>query len=213
MTAAPVPGWLADLPAHAAREGGFFAGFGPIEGRHSAVLLLFGPHTGGGEDVVLTERSATLRQHAGQVSFPGGTVDAGDADDADTALREAWEETGLERSAVEVIGTLPAIPLSVTGFRVVPVAAWWPDPHPLGVRDPAEVARVERVSLAALADPAHRFTATHPRRGFAAPAFEIDGLYVWGFTAIVLDALLHLSGYERPWDTDDRRQVPDRFLR
>lgn len=209
---APQPAWLHDLDRRA-HETSFAAHLPKAAGRRSAVLMLFGPADGGGEDIVLTERSLTLRKHAGQVSFPGGGADLGDATLVDTALREAHEEIGLSREGVEVVGELPVLPLSVTGFEVTPVAAWWRTPTPIGVVDPAEVARVERVRLADLVDPAHRFSSVHPARSFDAPAFEVDGLYIWGFTAILLDATLRLAGLERPWDRDDRRPVPDRYWR
>jgi len=68
------------------------------------------------------------------------------------------------------------------------------------------------VRVSDLVDPANRHTATHPR-GFAGPAFTVDGLYVWGFTAFLLDAVLTAAELTRAWNTDDRRQVPQRFLR
>ena len=215
MTAAesaPEPVWLRNLDRRA-HESDFATSLPPASGRASAVLMLFGPRVGGGEDVVLTERAATLRKHAGQVSFPGGGAEPGDASLVGTALREAQEEIGLAPDGVSVIGELPALPLTVTGFRVTPVAAWWERPSPVGVVDAAEVARVARVALADLVDPANRFTAIHPRGAFDAPAFEVDGLYIWGFTAILLDATLQLAGLDRPWDKDDRRPIPDRYWR
>ncbi|KNX36105.1 NUDIX hydrolase [Luteipulveratus halotolerans] len=185
---------------------------GLAHGRQSAVLMLFGPSDDGGQDVVLTERAATLRKHAGQVSFPGGTIDDTDDGPVEAALREAREEIGLDTDGVEVVGQLPRLPLSVTGFSVTPVLAWWPRPSSILAVDPAEVARVVRVPLEALLDPAHRFTATHPSRAFAAPAFEVDGLYIWGFTAIVLSETFDLAGLTRPWDEHDERVVPERFM-
>ena len=196
-----------------AHESSFVTQLPPTTGRASAVLMLFGPADDGGEDVVLTERALTLRKHAGQVSFPGGGADPGDATLVDTALREAREEIGLSTDGVQVVGELPVLPLSVTGFRVTPVAAWWRNPSPIRVVDPAEVARVARVPLVDLVDPANRFSSVHPARSFDAPAFEVDGLYIWGFTAMVLDATLRLAGLERPWDRDDKRPVPDRYWR
>lgn len=208
----PVPSWLMGIEERAAGRMPTFPAGEDGEGRRSAVLMLFGPHAGGGEDVVLTQRADTLRQHAGQVSFPGGGVDPRDASPQETALREAHEEIGLDPAGVRVLGTLPSLPLSVTGFHVTPVVAWWESPSPVLAAE-AEVARVERVSIADLMDPANRFTAIAPARRFAAPAFEVDGLYIWGFTAIVLDALLTLTGHTLAWDEGDERVVPERYRR
>lgn len=222
-TGAPQPQWLSTLAQAAHHDDSFFHGFESPQGRASAVLMLFGPlgplgplgptPNSAGEFVVLTERAATLRKHASQVSFPGGTADEGDNGPVGTAMREANEEIGLDTRGVEVIDTLPAIPLSVTGYRVDPVLAWWPSPTPVDVVDPAEVARVAKVAVSDLVDPANRHTAIHPYRAFAAPAFEVDGLYIWGFTAIVLDAILTLGGQTKEWDADDRRPVPEQFWR
>lgn len=188
-------------------------------GQASAVLMLFLPADGGptgapsgGARVVLTERALTLRKHPGQVSFPGGRIDPGDRGPVEAALREAHEEVGVLPSTVQVEGTLPQLPLSVTGFTVTPVLGWWPEPGPLGVVDPAEVERVMVVDVDELTEPRNRFMAVHPAREFAAPAFEVGDVYVWGFTAILLSEFFDLAGLTRPWDTADRRPVPERFL-
>lgn len=102
--------------------------------------------------VLLTERTTNLSTHSGQVAFPGGRADPGDADAAATALREAWEEVGLEPDRVEVLGTLPVYS-TVTSFTVTPVVALV-QPGPLRP-SPHEVADVFEVPLAFLADPAH----------------------------------------------------------
>lgn len=210
---APQPDWLAGLMARAEAGESFFNSFDTPQGRRSAVLILFGPSALGGEDVLLTQRSETMRSHPGQVSFPGGGIDDSDSDPVAAALREAHEEVDLDASEVTVLGELPAVPLSVTGFHVTPVVGWWHDPGQVHAKSTEEVARVARVRLADLLDPANRFTAVHPSRKFSAPAFEVDGLYVWGFTAILLDAVLGLAGLETPWDRGDERVVPARFLR
>ena len=172
-------------------------------GRHSAVLVLFGEGADG-PDLLLIERAHTLREHAGQPAFPGGALDPEDGDPAGggpvrAALREAAEEVGLQPDTVEVLGQLPALYLPPSGFVVHSVLAWWRSPHPVGVVDPAEVAGVVRVPLAQLVDPAHRLSVRHPS-GWVGPGFEVGGLLVWGFTAGVLDRLLSLGGWARPWD-------------
>ncbi len=184
-------------------------------GRHSAVLVLFSegvPAPGGaGPDVLLIERAHTLRSHAGQPAFPGGALDPEDGDPAGdgpvaAALREAAEEVGLQPSTVSVLGVLPALWLPPSGFLVHPVLAWWREPHPVSAADPAEVAAVARVPLAELADPAHRVRVRHPS-GWAGPAFEVQSLLVWGFTAALVDRLLALGGWERPWDSSRVRTL------
>lgn len=210
---APVPGWLLGLMQRAGAGDSFFNSLGVPVGRRSAVLILFGPSEVGGEDVLLTQRSEHMRKHPGQVSFPGGGIDDTDVDATAAALREAHEEVDLDASGVSVLGELPAVPLTVTGYHVTPVVGWWHDPSEVHAKSRHEVDRVARVRLDDLVDPANRFTAIHPSRQFAAPAFEAGGLYIWGFTAILLDAVLGQAGLERPWNTADERTVPARFLR
>ena len=106
--------------------------------RPAAVLVLFGgspesdPLAVGGlpadADVLLTQRASTMRQHSGQVAFPGGAADPEDDGPVDTALREAEEETGLERSGVQPLVTLPQLFIPPSGFDVTPVLAYWRDP-------------------------------------------------------------------------------------
>ena len=94
---------------------------------------------------------------------------------------------------------------------VTPVLAWWRDPSEVSPADVAEVAAVVRVPIADLADPHNRWRLTHPS-GIIGPAFDVHGLLVWGFTAGLLDRLLALAGWERPWDTDRMRPLPDDAL-
>lgn len=182
--------------------------------RRAAVLMLFGPHPGGGEAVVLTERSPGLHSHPGQVSFPGGRVDAGDADDVATALRETREEVGIEPEGIDVVHALPPLYLSPSRNAVTPVLAYWPRPRPLRVVDPVEVARVDYVALDELLDPGNRYVAVHPLRpGMETPAFIVDGLFVWGFTAMLLSTLFEVAGLALAWDTTRQIRVPERYIR
>ena len=177
----------------------------PEGGRESAILVLFGDGDEG-PDLLLIQRSSTMTSHAGQPAFPGGAVDDTDADVVAAALREAEEETGLDPSGVDVIGTLPALYLPPSGFVVTPVIGWWAAPSPVGVVDPGEVARVVRVPLEELLDPANRYSVKHPS-GFVGPAFGVRGLVVWGFTAGLLSRLFALVGWERPWGSADVRDL------
>ncbi len=130
-------------------------------GRASAVLIAF-TETPDGPSVLLIERAADMRTHAGQVAFPGGAADPADPHRVATALREAEEEVGLDPATVHVVAELPEIFLPPSGFVVTPVLAWWSDPHPVAAVDPAEVAGVAVVPVAELADPANRFRVVHP---------------------------------------------------
>ncbi len=138
-----LPAWLQPLAAAAlAVEPEQMSRFLPPEdgsGRDSAVLIalcLLADEPA----VLLIERAADLRKHAGQVAFPGGAVDPDDADEIGAALREAAEEVGLDPSSVTVFAKLPAVFIPVTGFVVTPVLAWWHEPHPVEAVDPLEVA-------------------------------------------------------------------------
>jgi 8-oxo-dGTP pyrophosphatase MutT (NUDIX family) len=174
--------------------------------RRSAVLILFGEGPAG-PDVLLIEKSPHLRSHAGQPAFPGGGVDAGDDYPVGTALREAEEEAGIDPAGVRVLATLQELFLGPSDNLVVPVVAWWDDPRDVTVGDPREVARVARVPLAELTDPANRFRVSHPS-GFVGPAFGVADMVVWGFTAALLDAILEAAGLARPWDARDVRPLP-----
>ncbi|MGY1615259.1 NUDIX hydrolase [Geodermatophilus sp. SYSU D00691] len=175
--------------------------------RRSAVLILFGEGPAG-PDVLLIEKSAALRRHAGQPAFPGGGADPGDDYPVETALREAQEEAGVDPAGVRVLATLQELYLMPSDNLVVPVVGWWEEPGDVSVGDPLEVARVARVPLADLVDPANRFRVSHPS-GFVGPAFGVADMVVWGFTAALLDAILDAAGLARPWDRSDVRPLPE----
>ncbi len=212
MSADP-PDWLRPLVEAATRAESEDLGrwaIPPEGGRTAAVLVLFGSGPAG-PDLLLIERAESLRTHAGQPAFPGGAADPTDDGPAGTALREAAEEVGLDPAGVTVVALLPELYLPPTGFAVTPVIAWWHDPSEVGVADPVEVARVERVPVAELTDPGNRFRVRHPA-GFVGPAFGVRDMTVWGFTAGLIDWVLALGGWARPWDADDVRELPRRAL-
>ena len=166
-----------------------------VQGESAESEVDWGDHA----DVVLLERAATMRRHAGQIAFPGGAVDPGDADAAATALREAQEEVGIEPGCVDVLASLPARYIARSRYMVTPVLGYWRDRQPISVVDPGEVAAVSVVGTDELSDPANRFTVRSPS-GLCGPGFAAGGLFVWGFTATVLDMVLNLGGWQRPWD-------------
>jgi 8-oxo-dGTP pyrophosphatase MutT (NUDIX family) len=177
----------------------------PPDARRAAVLMALSDE---GPDVLLVERAGTLRNHAGQVAFPGGGADSGDTGPVATALREAEEETGLDPSGVVALALLPELFIPPSGFVVTPVLAHWARPSAVHAVDPGETAAVARVPLADLADPANRLMVGHPS-GLTGPAFTVAGLLVWGFTGGLLSALLDLGGWGRPWDTSRVHDLED----
>jgi len=203
--AAEAPEWLHPLVVNAtsAPLPGPLAGGATIgaDSRSSAVLILFsdgsGPGGTGRPDVLITARADTLRAHAGQPAFPGGRAEPGE-DPVATALREANEETGLDPSSVTPILRLRELYLGYSGYRVVPVVGYWLTPGPVRAVDPAETAAVARVPIAELVDPARRGR-VRLTEGLLGAAFEVADMVVWGFTALLLDAMLELGGWNRPW--------------
>jgi 8-oxo-dGTP pyrophosphatase MutT (NUDIX family) len=139
--------------------------------------------------VLLTLRTSHLRDHPGQVSFPGGRVEAEDASPLETALRETEEEIGLARRHIEVVGYLPDY-LTGTGFRVTPVVAWVRPPFELAP-DEFEVAEVFEVPLAFVLDEAnHQRMAIHVggrRRAFFTMPYRER--FIWGATAGMIRCL------------------------
>jgi 8-oxo-dGTP pyrophosphatase MutT (NUDIX family) len=209
VSAAALPQWWQPLldRVRAARAEDFTRWRTPTGGgRDSAVLVLLGG-SDQSPDVLVLQRAATLRYHAGQPAFPGGAAEPGDTGAADTALREAWEEVGLDPASVTVLAELPKLWIAVSDFAVTPVLAWWHAPHEVHPRDPGEVARVARLPIAELVDPRNRVRVRHPG-GWLDPAFQIRGMLVWGFTAGVLAALLEMGGWARPWPQDRVVDLP-----
>jgi 8-oxo-dGTP pyrophosphatase MutT (NUDIX family) len=184
--------------------------------RDAAVLvLLSGPRespTGvlpEDADLLLTVRASTLRHHAGQAAFPGGATDPGDDGPVFTALREAREETGIDTDRLQPLVVLDRMFIPPSGFHVVPVLAYSPDPGPVGVVDPRETAIVARVPLRAFINPDNRLMVYREdkTRRFAGPAFLLDQMLVWGFTGQVISAILDVAGWSVAWNTDDLRSL------
>jgi len=142
-----------------------------------------------GVTVMLTQRTAHLNDHAGQISFPGGRVEEHDVDRIQTALRETEEETGLAREAVEVIGRLPDFDIP-SGFRVTPIVGWIEPPVDFNP-DPFEVAEVFEVPLHHFLDPANHERRSDDingrRRNYYAMPYQ--NRFIWGATAGMLFTL------------------------
>lgn len=188
----PVPGAGAPLPG----------------ARTAAVLVLVFPDASGEARVVLTERTDRVGHHSGEVSFPGGGAEPGDASPAATALREAAEEVGLVpgQCGLRVLGALPALWVPVSNHAVTPVVAVAPR-EPAMRPQPDEVAAILRVSLARFLPGQPLVERERPLRGarLTYGAFALDGvpgaapgLVVWGMTARVLGSLGAWLGAERP---------------
>jgi 8-oxo-dGTP pyrophosphatase MutT (NUDIX family) len=164
--------------------------------RAAAVLIAL-VQRADGVHVVLTRRTAHLADHAGQISFPGGRVDAADAaDPVAAALREAHEEVGLPPRGVEVLGTLPQY-LTATHYLVTPVVGWVPS-FDRPRLDAFEVAEVFEVPLGFLMDPRHHERRAveldgQVRRFYAMPWTAAAGAryFIWGATAAMLRNLYH----------------------
>jgi 8-oxo-dGTP pyrophosphatase MutT (NUDIX family) len=206
-----LPSWWEPLLTRvaAARTEDFTALRAPVGGgRASAVLVLLGEAEPGRPDLLVLQRAATMRNHAGQPAFPGGAADPEDADPPATALREAKEEVGLDPSSATVLALLPELYIPVSSFVVTPVLAWWHTPHMVYPCQPAEVARVERLPVADLVDPENRLRVRHPS-GWIGAAFQVKGMLVWGFTAGIISALLDMAGWSRPWDQNRVEELPE----
>ncbi len=153
--------------------------------RHAAVLVPL-VERAEGVQVLLTQRTAHLNDHAGQISFPGGQVEDGDGHRQDTALRETEEEIGIAREHVTVLGELPAYEMN-SGFRIAPVIGWIRAPYTTRA-DPFEVQDIFEVPLAHFLDPSN-----YQRRGYVMDgidrrylAIPYRGRYIWGATAGML---------------------------
>ena len=157
----------------------------PLIARNGRISLLF------------TQRTPHLNAHAGQISFPGGRVEAEDAGRVDTALRETEEEIGLARKHVQVLGTLPEYSLP-TGFLITPVVGWIEAPFDTRP-DPFEVADIFEIPLEHFLDvqryQRHEYHFDGRHRHYVSIPYE--GRYIWGATAGMLLSLAHTLSARR----------------
>ncbi len=195
---APLPGLEAQLRLAPRPRVGWDPYQVPDGLRDAAALVLLYP-VDEEPHVLLTVRGA-LRHHTGQVSFPGGAVDAGETLE-DAAVREAVEEVGVVAADIQVLGRLTSLHIPVSGFLLHPVVAA-ADVRPRFLAAPGEVARLLEVPLALLED---EETVRYERRTFErqnrlvdveVPFFDVHGEKVWGATAMVLAEFLALIARE-----------------
>lgn len=158
---------------------------------HAAVLVPLVNHAGMVK-VLLTQRTAHLTDHAGQISFPGGRVEAADAGREETALRETEEEVGLPRERVTLLGRLPDYEIP-SGFRITPVVGWIEPPFTLQP-DAFEVEEVFEAPLDYFLDPANYQRRQYQFRGRHRHYMAIPyaGRYIWGATAGMLYSLCRM---------------------
>ena len=165
-----------------------------MEVKESAVLLLFNPFA---EElsVILTKRSSRLKVHRGQVSLPGGRVDANDIDSTATALRETWEEIGIPINQIEVIGQLSNLYIPPTNFDVAVVLGFLKN-APLYQINLDEVEEVVEVPLSHLMNPLNIknkvFYTSSSGQDRYAPYYDVMGLEIWGATAMMLSELIEV---------------------
>ena len=171
----PRPGWKAGVLPEGCREG--------------AALLLAYPHNGE-PHVLLTVRRHDLPDHPGQVSLPGGAVEAGETVE-EAALRESEEEIGADPFQIRILGRMSPIHIPVSSFNLYPVIGITADRHPWKRQD-REVARILEVPLSVLQDPATLQAEERPLAGAdrQVPFFHVEGEKIWGATAMVVAEFL-----------------------
>ena len=157
--------------------------------RRSAVLVPLYVDAAGAAHLVFTERRADLRRHAGEISFPGGRSEPGDADLRATALRETQEELGLPPDGVELLGALQPTPTFVTGYAIYPFVGLI-EPGFRWVPQEREVAQVLELPLEAVRAGYRRRRLVRRGMPFRTDAYETGGHLVWGATARLVADLL-----------------------
>ena len=163
--------------------------------RPAATLLAIYPDDAGRLVIPLTVRHADLRAHAGEVSLPGGAVDPTDAGPEAAALREAWEEIGLEPDLVRIVGVLDDVWIPVSNYELRPFVGTVGS-RPSLVPHDAEVAAIIELPMEALFDDNVLGSEEFSGRGFVvrAGAYRYGGVRIWGATALTLGMLAHVLG-------------------
>jgi 8-oxo-dGTP pyrophosphatase MutT (NUDIX family) len=187
----PLPGVEAQLRLAPTPRPGWRPGRAPSEARAAAALLLLFP-VDGKVRLLLTVRSSSLPNHAGQVSFPGGAVEPGETIEQ-AALREAQEEIGVSPEGVRVLGRLTPLHIPVSGYMLHPVVGVTDHRPDLRLAD-AEVEQVIDPKLETLLDPGNFRHRPRVRDDLFqnVPYFALDGVQVWGATAMVLSEFLQV---------------------
>ena len=158
----------------------------------SAVLILLFPL----KDKIhmcLIRRPSTMKNHAGQIAFPGGKREKEDADLIQTALREAQEEIGIAANTVEILGQLSTVYVQISDFLITPVVGWLNE-LPEIVIDSSEVDEVIFIPLVDLADSVNMCEKEMETRTgrIKVPGYEINGCFIWGATAMMLAELVDI---------------------
>ncbi len=205
--------WLASSAAIAATGDASFSDDGeitpspsieiaPRKLKTAAVLvLLINRADSAGPQVLFTQRTAHLTDHAGQISFPGGRVEESDRDAVHTALRETEEETGVDSARIEIIGSLPNYTTG-TGYLITPVVGWI-EPPLIYAPDPTEVSECFEVPFNFLINPDNHRLETAMYKGrmrsyYAMPySTPAGGRYIWGATAGMLVTLTRVIAHAR----------------
>lgn len=193
---APLPGDAAQSAMAPTPRRDWPSGLDRARARAAAGLLLLFPIDDRAH-VLLTVRADTLGRHSGQVSMPGGVIEAGESFER-AALREAHEEVGLDGRTVRILGALTPLDIPVTGFRLHPIVATT-HVRPVLTAAVCEVARILEVPVEHLLDRSRVVTSERVRgdQTVVAPAFHVAEAEIWGATAMILAEFLSLLSKER----------------
>ncbi len=175
--------------------------YGPRRGALAPAAVLIPLCQNSGESyIIFTKRNELLNYHSGQISFPGGGWQEGDADMLETALRECWEEIGLQPDAVEVLGELDDMPTYTTNFLITPYVGFIPYPYNFLIR-PEEVEEIIEVPLNVLLDARNFREELHPIEGVLVPHYFFDygSRVIWGATARILKQFLEIV-FDARWE-------------